>query len=152
MLPQNTLIGNDTALNLGLYSLSLANETDFKQYLLDTGYADSISRANTVWTQAREYYYGDTGTVTSRPHRTPVNNFAAEAVQVPQGLVPVFTSQSELDDWNDEISPNYLQYRPGSGSLNLLDVQAYLIDGGLLGIAAIGVQGEYAFCYVLRDS
>lgn len=152
MIPQDDIIGDDKALILGKFALRNDLQLDFKQYLLDTGYASDQSRANTVWTQAREYFYSDTGTVTARPHWTPVQAFTAQRAQTYGGRLPIFTSQKKIDEWNNQIFPNQLQIRFSSGSLDLEDSIYYVVDGGLFGLSVIGLHGEYSYTYVLINS
>lgn len=152
MLPQESPYGNSTALCYGIYATNLLRRSDFVTFIVSQGYADSISRANQIWTQSREYYVGDTGTVTARPHRDPCNNYAAYLIRQNYGEYPLFTSIVDLEDWNSRIRPNYLSRRPSSGSLSVEDPARYLQEGGLLGLGGIVAEGEFAFAYVLQDS
>ena len=151
MIPSEILIGATTALAFGTYALSDANETAFKAFLLGNGFAEDNARANAIWTQAREFYYGDTGTATARPQRNPVNRFTSEAFQS-EGLLPFFTSVSEMNRWNNQNPESEFFPRFNSGSDDVTFPVEYVFDGGLVGLAAIVCEGDFAYCWVLRDS
>ena len=151
MLPANILNGNDTALGFGVYALSRDRETEFKAFLLGNGFADSPARANAIWTQAREYYYGDTGTVTARPQKEAVNRFTSERFQS-LGLLPFFTSVRAVLNWNESNPDSTFSVRLNSGSLDVQFCFDYIDEGGIIGLSSIVSEGEYSYVWVLENS
>lgn len=152
MIPQDNVTGNNTSTVFGIFSLKEEFRDELLDYLLQVGYAQDLTRARQVWTQAREYYYADTGTVTARPHRIPINDFAYLKLSQ-QGLAfPLMTSVLDVENHNATIIPNELQIRAGSGSPELENTAIYLQEAGLDGLAVIVSHGEFSFAYVLIDS
>lgn len=151
MLPANVLNGNDTALSFGLYALDTDRETEFKAFLLGNGFADTQARANAIWTQAREYYYGDTGTVTARPQKEAVNRFTSERFQS-LGLLPFFTSVTQVLNWNENHPESKFTVRFNSGSTDVQFCFDYVDTGGIIGISGIVCEGEYSYVWVLENS
>lgn len=152
MLPNQNPYGDSTAPNFGLFSLDRINEGDFKAFLLFNGYASTNARANQIWTQAREYYYQDTGTVTARPHKTPVNTYAAQRMSEDYQVTNLFTDNGKVTEYNSAFPDNQLSRRLGSGSADLRLTAEYYQSGGLQGFAVIVCEGLFSFVYVQKNS
>jgi hypothetical protein len=141
--------GDETSQILGKYAL--ANREAFRDWLI-ANEGLSFSQANAISKQAREYYYGDTGTVTARPHRNRVNTYACLQVQANVAPIPVSIGAKETDSIIINNPEKKIRRRLGSGDVDLESPFLYLQEAGLEDIAFVSVEGEYAYAVVGGES
>lgn len=71
----DSFTGETNRSEVAFWVLDRSRQGDFVQFLIDTEDEMTRPRANQIWTQAREYHVGDTGTVTDRPHRERIRRY-----------------------------------------------------------------------------
>jgi hypothetical protein len=145
------LIGDETSPVLGRWSVGDERKEEFKAWLIETE-GVTYARASQIATQARQYYIGDTGTVTSRPHRARVNTFAARQLRSYFGEFPVALGRTTTDSIIEQNPAQGYQRRFSSGDIDPETPFEYVNNAALLGLAFISAEGDFAIAVVAKQS
>ena len=141
--------GSETNFVAGRYAVD--DRAEFRQWLMDTE-GLSFAQANAISKQAREYYVGDTGTVTRRPHRNRVNSFAGIRLQRRLARIPLAIGAAKTDEIIKNNPEKGIRRRLQSGDSDLEGPALYLIEAGIEDIAFISCEGDFAYAVVGGES
>jgi hypothetical protein len=141
--------GNETNFAAGRYATE--DREAFRDWLINTE-GLGFAQANAISKQAREYYIGDTGTVTRRPHRDRVNTFAALRLEQRQARIPLSIGASNTDAIIKNNPQKGIRRRLQSGDADLENVAVYLVEAGIEDIAFISLEGNFAYAVVGGES
>jgi len=137
--------GNETNFAAGRYATE--NREAFRDWLMN---AEGLpfAQANAISKQARQYYVGDTGTVTARPHRQRINTYAAIRLEQRQARIPLSVGAKNTDAIIKNNPQKGIRRRLQSGDADLENVAIYLIEAGIEDISFISLEGDFAYAVV----
>jgi hypothetical protein len=141
--------GDETNFAAGRYATE--DREAFRDWLVETE-GLGFAQANAISKQAREYYVGDTGTVTRRPHRDRVNAFAALRLERRQARIPLSIGAKNTDAIIKNNPQKGIRRRLQSGDADLENVAIYLIEAGIEEISFISLEGDFAYAVVGGES
>jgi hypothetical protein len=145
------LIGNETSPVLGRWAIGDERKEEFKAWLIQEE-GITYARASQIATQARQYYIGDTGTVTSRPHRARVNLFAARQLRSYFGEFPISVGSDTTNSIIQQNPTQGYQRRFSSGDIDPETPFEYVSNAALLGLAFVSAEGDFAVAVVAKQS
>lgn len=146
-----TFTGDIDRSDVAFWCLDRSRQGDFVQFLIDTE-GVTRSRANQIWTQARQFHVGDTDTVTERPQRKRLTNFWNARTNDSVGFVPTVIGEDNIQSILDSNSE--LVYRPriNSASSNAQNTYFFASTTGLEGLQFIGAANGAFIVYIPDNS
>ena len=141
--------GDETNFALGRYAVD--NREAFRSWLI-TNEGLSFAQANAISKQAREYYYGDTGTQTRRPHRDRVNTYSAVKLEASVAQIPLSVGAQNTDQIITNNPEKGIRRRLQSGDVSPEGPALYLQEAGIEDIAFISCEGDFCYAVVGGDS
>lgn len=146
-----TFTGDLDRSDVAFWCLDRSRKGDFVQFLIDTE-GVSRSRANQIWTQARQFHVGDTDTVTARPMRDRLTNYWNQRTNDSFGFTPTVIGDDNIQ--SVIASNSELVYRPriNSASSNAQNTYLFASSTGLEGLQFIGASNGYFIVYIPDNS
>lgn len=136
---------------VAFWCLDRSRQGDFVQFLIDTE-GVTRSRANQIWTQARQYHVGDTDTVTERPQRDRLKAYYNNRLNDTYGFIPTVVGNDNIRSVLDSNPDQAYRPRINSVAMNAAYTFQWANDTGLQGIIFIGASDNNFICYIPDNS